>query len=70
MGRQALTSPLFEAENSEEKVSYWQNVFGSMVFLERFVRSTYCHGYFEDTNTCLAGLLTILINHRGLSSKT
>jgi hypothetical protein len=39
MGRQAFTSPSFEAETSEEKVLYWRNAFRSVVFLERSVHS-------------------------------
>jgi hypothetical protein len=34
MGRQAFTSPSFEADASEEKVLYWRKVFRSIIFLE------------------------------------
>ncbi|CAN9183995.1 unnamed protein product [Alternaria alternata] len=46
MGRQAFTSPSFEADTSEEKVLYWRKVFRSIVFLERSARSTYPPGSF------------------------
>jgi hypothetical protein len=40
LGRQAIASPSFQTEASKARRDYWRNVFRSLVFLERCVRST------------------------------
>jgi hypothetical protein len=69
MGRQAFTSPSFEAETSEEKVLYWRNVSRSVIFLERSVPLIFFAASFWITNVHSAGLHIIQVTNHGLPNK-
>ncbi|PVH91056.1 hypothetical protein DM02DRAFT_373240 [Periconia macrospinosa] len=68
MGRQAFTITSFEVGESEEKVRYWRDVYRSVIFIERSVRSVFCLSSFWTANIHSAGSHIIqAMNHESTS---